>query len=139
MTTSVKNNTVHDMIRSTGARVTSGRVSVLGLLLESRRALTHLEIEEALPEQLDRVTLYRILDWLVAEGLAHRISSDDRVWRFSVENSKHQGHAHFQCSDCGKVVCLEQAGAPKVRLPKGYRMQEMDLTVKGHCAACNHH
>lgn len=59
------------LIRRTGARATPARVRVLRLLRSAPTALTHHEIEQALGDlALDRVTLYRVLDWLVASGCA---------------------------------------------------------------------
>ena len=87
-------------------------------------------------DAMDRVTLYRVLDWLVAQGLAHRIAGLDRVWRYSIAADAHEGHAHFQCNHCGKVVCLSGIGERRVPLPPGFRSERVELTVKGLCAQC---
>ena len=72
-------------LRATGERVTPARLRVYAALLDSAQALSHHELESALGtvEPVDRVTLYRVLDWLVEQGLAHRVAGIDRVWRFS--------------------------------------------------------
>jgi Fur family ferric uptake transcriptional regulator len=128
------------MIRATGARMTRPRVAVLATLLGARSALTHHEIERQMNRALgiDRVTIYRVLEWLIAHGLAHRISGDDRVWRFNAAVDEHtHEHAHFKCNDCGEVICLDKTTAARsVPLPSGYRPQEIELTVKGLCADC---
>lgn len=123
-------------LRATGERVTPSRVRVLAVLLQVQRALSHHELESHLAP-IDRVTLYRVLDWLVAQRIAHRVSGADRVWRFGIAGQKHDGHAHFQCSQCGMVMCLAGTPARGVPVPKGYRMQAVELTVKGLCADCN--
>lgn len=128
------------LVRSTGARATRPRIEVLCVLLAAPRALTHHEVEWQVSRSLgvDRVTIYRVLDWLVARGLAHRISGDDRVWRFNAAGEEHaRQHAHFKCNDCGEVICLEaEVAARNVPVPSGYRPQEIELTVKGLCADC---
>lgn len=128
------------MIRATGARVTQPRVEVLAALLVTGRALTHHEVERRLNRAtaIDRVTIYRVLDWLTEQGLAHKIAGDDRVWRYNVAGHVHaREHAHFKCNRCGTVICLEHAGRrPTVRLPAGFRSQEIELTVRGLCAGC---
>ncbi len=60
-----------EMIQNTGDRVTSARVRVLGILLAEKQAITHHEIEERVSDDhpLDRVTLYRILEWLSKRDL----------------------------------------------------------------------
>lgn len=128
-----------ESIRGTGARMTAPRVQVLAAMLAANRVLSHHDIEDMLgAARLDRVTLYRVLDWLVEEGLAHRIAGPDRVWRFSVAGEAHETHAHFQCSRCGKVLCLDELSARKiaVQLPRGCRPERMELTVTGLCAQC---
>lgn len=131
------------LVRSAATRVTRGRIEILAVLLAARRALTHHEIERQVRRgalDMDRVTIYRVLEWLVARGLAHRISGDDRVWRFNAADEEHaRQHAHFKCNNCGDVTCLETAlAARSVPLPSGYRPQEVELTVKGLCAGCTH-
>ncbi len=128
------------LMERTGGRVTRQRVEVLAVLLAARRALTHHEIEARVNRGLgmDRVTIYRVLEWLTARELAHRIAGDDRVWRFSAADEEHaQRHAHFKCNDCGEVICLDRSvTARSIPLPSGYRSQEIELTVKGICAGC---
>lgn len=129
------------MIRATGARVTNARIRILATLLEAEGALTHADIESRLAEAsgIDRVTVYRVLDWLVEQSLAHKISGDDRVWRFNAAGGGHgHEHAHFQCACCQRVICLDDLGrgwAPA--LPPGFTPLEIQLTVRGLCAECS--
>ncbi len=130
-----------DLLRKAGARVTQSRVSVLRALLEAPRALTHHEIEQRVRRMhhVDRVTVYRVLEWLVESQLAHRIASDDRVWRFNAAagGAHDDNHVHFKCNHCGEVTCLERAHpSRRVALPKGYRQQRVEITVRGLCAEC---
>jgi len=128
------------LIRAAGGRLTAPRAAVLAVLLEARSALTHHEIEAALAATMpvDRVTVYRVLDWLVALDFAHRIPGEDRTWRFRASRAPAHGpHAHFTCTRCGTTVCLEDVAVPPdVKLPRGFRPQKVELTVQGLCAAC---
>ena len=128
------------LIRAAGERLTAPRAAVLAVLLEARSALTHHEIEAALAAAapVDRVTVYRVLDWLVALGLAHRIPGEDRTWRFRANRAPAHGpHAHFTCSRCGRTLCLEDVAVPAgVKLPRGFVPQKVELTVQGLCASC---
>jgi Fur family ferric uptake transcriptional regulator len=133
--------TAQRMLAGRGARSTRARIDVLSVLLASGAALTHHEVERRLKKghDIDRVTLYRVLEWLTEQGIAHKVSSDDRVWRFSVAGHAHPAtgaHAHFQCSDCGKVICLDEARMPDISLPRGFRRREVEVTDKGSCDAC---
>ena len=130
-----------ELIRLRGGRATVGRIRILSILLAEQQAITHREIEQRLPQtlQLDRVTLYRTLEWLAGKNLIHKVTSDDRAWRYHANRElySHQ-HAHFKCTRCAQVICLN--GLPIERswpLPVGYRFHEIELTVKGLCADCS--
>ncbi len=125
------------LIRARQGRATPARLRVLATLLAAPRALTHHELETALGEPFDRVTLYRVLDWLVKERLAHKIAGDDRVWRFNAVAAQTHPHAHFRCTGCGKVFCLENLSTSfALDLPTGFRAEHVDLTVAGRCPNC---
>ena len=138
----VRAEVAEQLIRRSGARLTSPRFAVLSLLLSSDHALSHQEVTDSLAGQLhvDRVTVYRVLDWLVEQGLAHRIAGEDRVWRFS--KSRHPGevehrHAHFACKQCGQTFCLDNIPAAlDVKLPAGYQPEAVELTIRGRCGQC---
>ena len=134
------NEQAEEMIRHAGGRITSGRVRVLGVLLAEKQAISHYEIEQRIGKRnpMDRVTLYRILEWLDKKGLAHKVISGDRKWRYrtNIYTGSHQ-HAHFKCSSCATVICLKDIKADyEWPLPSGYQSQEVELTVKGLCAEC---
>jgi Fur family ferric uptake transcriptional regulator len=121
-------------------RATPARVVVLDLLLSASSALTHQEIGDAARNAghaFDRVTLYRVLEWLVEHRYAHRIEGSDRVWRFNAAQHPDASHAHFHCNACGKVFCLEDVHpAIAVGLPSGFRLDRADLTLHGNCPDC---
>ncbi len=130
------------LIRAAGVKVTRGRVRVLDVLQAARQPLCHGEIEALLggdgAAAPDRVTLYRILDSLVACGLALKATDTRGVFRFSAPSARreHTGHVHFRCTDCGAVFCLEAAPPPPPKLPRGFRLAEVELDVRGTCRAC---
>lgn len=129
------------LIAQAGQRATPARLRVLATLLSLDGGASHHDIDAAMRgAPMDKVTLYRVLDWLLAHGLAHKIVGDDRVWRFRVNDSReaaHQ-HAHFQCTACDKVVCLENVPvSSNVAVPTGFRSAEAELTVRGVCDKCS--
>lgn len=127
------------LLRATGARVTRQRVVVLAFLLDQKKSLTHHEIHALLAaEALDPVTLYRVLEWLTENELLHRIAGADQVWRFSAgAGHRAHEHAHFQCTECAEVTCFPEVALPrKIKMPAGFRSQEIDLLIKGTCPHC---
>ncbi len=137
-------STMEAAIRATGARVTSSRVRVLGLLQAAGEPLSHGDIAEllnkhALPN-IDRVTLYRILDWFASVGLAHKAADSRGVFRFSAANpdGKHTHHAHLRCTGCGGVFCLDLPPPSPPKLPRGFRLSGIALDIRGECPSCAH-
>ena len=143
-------------LRRLSVRVTPARIEVLTLLLAQQRAMSHTELQDALPK-MDRVTLYRALDCLADAGLAHKIIGDDRISRFRVGGANHSltqttvtahQHGHFQCTRCAKVYCLDQpqlttnlqqqiSATLAVTQQHGFTTHGIELTIKGWCDVCS--
>ncbi len=102
-------------LRESSLRATDARIKVLAALLGAHYALSHQDVQDTLVE-MDRVTLYRALDCLTDAGLAHKISGDDRVFRYNADVEQHEHgdrhaqqhqHGHFKCTRCARVFCIE--------------------------------
>ena len=131
-----------NLILDLSERATDIRIKVLAFLLAQSAAVSHQEIDShfSKKDKIDRVTLYRVLDWLVEKDLVHKITGSGRALRYSAnsnENNFHQ-HAHFKCNNCEKVVCLDDIKLQnKFKVPSGYQIQQVELTLKGLCASCS--
>ncbi|WP_229007195.1 Fur family transcriptional regulator [Methylophilus sp. Leaf408] len=145
--------TAEQIITDAGLRPTKARVAVLNTLLTSTNALSHPDILAALQGvEIDRVTVYRVLDWLLENSLIHKISSDDRAWKFQLNAPKrnyrsadtahlgllnNHGHAHLHCQQCGTVLCIHELAA---HIPQSlfdtYRVSNIEISLKGLCLDC---
>lgn len=129
------------MIRGIGARLTGSRLRVLGELLGADEALSHQELQRRVEEggPIDRVTLYRVLDWLADSGLAHRVAGPDRVFRFSARATG-LPHGHFCCVRCTRTYCLgpsaDMVRSVQASLPEGFTGERLEVMVSGLCAGC---
>lgn len=132
--------TANEIIQEAGLRPTANRLVVLDALLQSHHPLSHQELLNTLSisHDFDRVTLYRVLDWLLANNIVHKIAGDNRAWRFQINttNSSHR-HAHFECNECGKIYCLDDVSPRTPKLPKGFRAETITLNIKGRCDRCS--
>ena len=137
MTTRNIEDVARRLIVAAGGRQTRPRIAVLVALLESGRVSSHADLQRRLLD-IDRVSLYRALDWLADHDLAHRITDADgiRCYGPSQAGDNHL-HPHFQCTRCGLTTCLEPPKAFPIRLPQGFRQAEMDVLVKGLCKTCS--
>ncbi|WP_306603173.1 Fur family transcriptional regulator [Azonexus sp.] len=130
------------MLRQAGVKVTQPRLRVLSCLLEAQAALSHAEIESWLSAEdageLDRVTLYRVLDSLVGCGIASRSLDARGVFRFMLKSMQlaHAEHAHFHCQRCGRVFCVASMPVPTPSLPTGFVGISVALEISGLCPPC---
>lgn len=131
-------------IRLTTDRLTQPRVAVLACLMSLDHAASHFDVAQSLAshQPIDRVTVYRVLEWLVKAGIAHRIAGDDRVWRFVINDptaaiAPHHQHAHFTCTTCLQTFCLDDVpNKLNFKLPPGFKPAEVDLKFRGRCIHC---
>ena len=123
-------------------RNTPAKTAILTLLKEAGSALSQDRIEAAVKGEMDRVTIYRVLNRFCEDGITHRILLDDGKYYFALCLScKHEQHAqhahehfHFRCLKCDKVECLQEQ--VEVKLPAGYVQQSSSSWVTGYCSGC---
>ncbi|CAH1001532.1 hypothetical protein LEM8419_02435 [Neolewinella maritima] len=122
-------------------RRTEAQTQLLDLLRRESTALSHDDISAKLPTDINRVTIYRILNRFVADGLAHRIVADDGRQYFAscadgcAHDTAAHGHLHFRCLVCDRVECLPEQVA--FSLPEGYRVENYNVTLSGTCNSCS--
>lgn len=120
-------------------RNTAAKREILDMISLSGVALSHSEIQASLDGSCDRVTIYRVLDRLVEEGAVHRIVNVDGVLKYAschgCSTAHHHDHIHFSCQKCMSVTCIENVH-PSFKLPKGYKVSEVNFTVSGICPQC---
>jgi Fur family zinc uptake transcriptional regulator len=134
------------LCRQRGTQLTSLRREVLELLLRRNGSAKAYDLQDDMRERHGRVaptTVYRALDFLMDQGLVHRV---DTVNSFVVCNSEHAGHhpGHHTlmavCARCGEVTELHDHDALALisqRLRRGVPgFVETGIEVKGVCERC---
>jgi Fur family ferric uptake transcriptional regulator len=121
-----------------GLKKTRPRISILDLLLSSKKPLSHQDITNAIPG-LDKVTVYRVLSSLLDSNIAHRIETHGHVWHFAVCPCGHTVHCHphFSCRKCGTIECLSDVKLPHWTNKKtGYVVENQEIYLHGLCVRC---
>ena len=130
-----------------GATLTELRALVLRLILEAATPLTAYQILDRLKERRRSAvppTVYRALEFLLAQGLVHRI---ERLGAFMSchAGAGHAGHDHqavqfLICRRCGTVAEIEDhavsAALAKAAERAGFRANVATVELDGTCAAC---
>lgn len=130
------------LLKNFRLRSTPTRNEILHLFLKKEYALSHGDIEREINNSLDRVTVYRTLKTFLDKGLIHKVLDDEGSLKYALCNEAcstaehHHNHVHFKCVDCGQTSCLD-VEIPAVRLPKGFKPDEVNVLIQGVCNACS--
>jgi len=142
-----------ERLEAAGLRRTKATEAVVGLFQSDVGwAPTHAELEDALLAlglQINRVTLYRLLERLVAVGLLERhTDAEARTWRFSLTRNEEGVVPRFECDACHRQFRLTDASEPTQEVARqlldslahlGHQGQRVNLSIHGTCAVCVNH
>jgi len=134
--------------RQRGVRLTSQREKVLDLLAQSHKPMGAYELLDLLAEDGKRpapITVYRALDFLLEQGLAHRIESRNAFVACMAGDGSpdgtHDATVFLICRDCGNVgeASAENVGAAidAVARQSGFTPDLSVVEIQGLCAHCS--
>ena len=126
-----------------GLRLTALRRRVLELVWQSHKPLGAYDILAVLSEQDGRraapPTVYRALDFLLDNGLVHRISSLNAFVGCSHPEQPHQGQ-FLICRQCHAAIELDQddisAAIVRSAASVGFSVESQTVEIVGLCASC---
>ncbi|UCG13651.1 MAG: transcriptional repressor [Deltaproteobacteria bacterium] len=135
-----------DLLETSGLGHTPNRLSVLQVIGNSPHPLSAQEIIEhsSRVQNVNRVTVYRILDLLVEKKLVERISAGDRSFRYGLApNTNHRPHSHFYCLECGEMECLSPdcINLDMESLERSFLglIERVEVRFDGICEDCRRH
>ncbi|MGQ1890178.1 Fur family transcriptional regulator [Thermophagus sp. OGC60D27] len=132
-----KSKNIPSFLKAYGLSGTTFRKQVIELFNGEGTALTQKELEDKLPDETDRVTLYRTLKLFTEKGILHKIVIDDNIQKYKLAGSfKRKDHAHFYCLNCHKLFCMPQLEIDPTQLPPGFEYYSARLVVEGVCNKC---
>lgn len=136
---------IEELLLEAGVRPTPNRILVFRSLLEAGVPLPLLELEARIAT-LERSSILRTLNVLTAAGLLHQMEDGRGVVNYELRSPRKgdaapagdsgEGHAHFYCEKCRRVVCLHGIPVPAFPLPEGYCLNSVNLMLKGVCPDC---
>ena len=144
---------ISELLTAHGLRRTNAAKLVLGwLLAHPDTSYTHAQLQAAMADdsgELDRVTLYRLIDRLTQVGLLLCRVDANRVRRYQAMPTSVHAIPHFECQSCHRdsplavalkanANDLEKAAQTALAALKalGYQGMSMDFAVRGVCADC---
>lgn len=142
---------IQSRLEAAGLRRTLATRAVLGLFLaQPQGTLSHAQALASLTARgldINRVTLYRLLERLAACGVLQRQTDGQaRTWRFRLADPDGDAAApRFECDACHRQFRLAMASAPtqamadglfRTLADMGHQGVRLDLSIHGTCADC---
>lgn len=120
-------------------RSTPTKDAVLNVLTGSKKAMSQEAIMKKIAIDIDRATIYRVLNRFCEDKILHRIVAEDGKQYFAVcikceEKKLADHHFHFRCTKCQTIECLPVA--VQFSLEKGYQVESINCILTGVCKDC---
>lgn len=130
-----------------GVNLTEVRRQVLGLILEAKQPVGAYALLDRLKESRGGAappTVYRALDFLVEQGLVHKVERLNAFVACGAHDHDHDGHAHpaqlLVCGKCHAVTELDDHGIAHAiahaAAAAGFRPARATVEVEGLCVSC---
>ncbi|MEN0004802.1 MAG: transcriptional repressor [Bacteroidota bacterium] len=121
-------------------RKTKAVKALLQLFENTDNAMSVVDLVKRLEKDINKTTVYRILERLEQDGVLHSFNGKDRLkWYAKYEGCtpEHRidAHPHFQCKDCGSVRCLHT----NISIPvvENYIVHSAEILLIGQCKDCS--
>ncbi len=120
-------------------RNTVAKEAVLSVLHSSGKAMSQSAIEKKIELDVNRATIYRVLNRYCEDGVLHRIAGNDGRQYFALcikcdDNSRPLHHFHFHCKNCETIECLPIP--VNFSLPANYKVESVNCVLTGTCKDC---
>lgn len=117
---------IQELISGKNIKLTNARTSILEILACATKPLSYEEIKDKV--SMDKATFYRNITKFEEEDLINSFESNDKKRYFEIAKAP---HAHFICSNCSSIECLDEKANFKL---EGYKID--NIIIKGICSTC---
>jgi Fur family ferric uptake transcriptional regulator len=138
----MQNHNFETLLEKHNLKKTGPRLKVLSMLSSKKVATSQPDLEGVMND-IDRVTLYRILNAFEEKGIIHKVFDLNGTANYAMcssncgENHHHDEHLHFNCTVCKNVYCLDELNLPELSLPAGFKAESFTLYAAGLCPKCS--
>jgi Fur family ferric uptake transcriptional regulator len=121
-------------------RKTKSVKAILAFFEQHEEAFSSVALVEHFKGQMNKTTVYRILERLVSEGVLHTFKNTEGLSLYATRNDNpstqtSEVHPHFQCKKCGKTQCIPQ----DIEMPTlpNYKIDSAEFLLTGVCELCS--
>lgn len=120
-------------------RNTPTKEAVLNVLSKAGKAMSQDAIEKHIEIDINRATIYRVLNRFCEDGILHRVVAENGKQYFAlcVENDKKEqisNHFHFKCLVCKTIECLPIE--VNFSISDDYLVENVNCILSGKCKNC---
>ena len=128
------------ILQNAQLKVTTARQAVLEFFAGSDTPTDALELFDYLKErgiEVDKATVYRILDTFHDKGIIIRMEFGEGKFRYEIAGSDHH---HLVCEQCGNIEDISDCGIDvlekEIKKKKGFIVKRHTLEFYGMCRQC---
>ncbi|MEM1185729.1 MAG: transcriptional repressor [Planctomycetota bacterium] len=122
-------------------RSTRQQDAIRNAIARANRPLSVQELHDAALEVVPGLgvsTVYRSLRRLEEDGEIKPVNIPGQPDRYELAEVADTHHHHFHCTSCDKVFDIDACpGNLSEMLPKGFVLEDHELTLKGRCPRCS--
>ncbi len=128
-----------DELKEASLKVTPARVAAMKLFESHDKPLDVAHIIDDLAKKLDidKVTVYRILNAFTEKGLLKKIEFGEGKARYELNKEEHH---HLICQTCGAIKDISDCGVDKlvkeINQKKKFLIKSHSLEFYGECVSC---
>ncbi|GAB7256874.1 transcriptional repressor [uncultured Polaribacter sp.] len=120
-------------------RSTPTKQAVLEVITRTGKAMSQDAIEKKIDIDINRATIYRVLNRFCDDGVLHKVVAEDGKQYFALckeceSEKKEIHHFHFRCVNCETIECLPDE--VNFTVPKDYQLQNANCVLTGICKEC---
>tara|TARA_R110002049_G_scaffold3514_2_gene26320 strand:- start:929 stop:1309 length:381 start_codon:yes stop_codon:yes gene_type:complete len=122
-------------------RNTPTKEAVLAVLANTGKAMSQDAIEKKIDIDINRATIYRVLNRFCDDGVLHKVVAENGKQYFALcikcdENKKPSHHFHFSCLKCETIECLPVQ--VNFSIPDDYLVENVNCVLTGTCKECSY-
>ena len=132
------NQILKDILKSNRLSVTNQRLLIFNILSQNQ-PLSMNELIKKTNSEIDRVSVYRIIETFISVGIAQKVSLG---WKYKIELSDtfQDHHHHLICLACNKTIAIHNQGLEsylnKIDNENNFETKNHQIEIQGYCPDC---
>ncbi len=127
------------VLKNSHLSITKPRLIILKSFLQEKGPLDLHYFLHHHENKFERTTLFRTLRLFMKKKIIYSVYADGVNKYFLSEPGTRKNnnvHSTFVCARCGKTIRLENISLPKLKIPEGFKEENLEVIIHGDCNGC---